>query len=90
MDAKVNPKTYIVRVYRFSRGNPRRLVGVVEEAGKKGKKAFTGYQELWELLNMPGRSKSIKKFEYLGKAGEGNEFPRNQCSTKGGKRNESP
>jgi hypothetical protein len=60
LDAKVNPKTYIVRVYRFARDNPRRLVGVVEEAGKKGKKAFTGYQELWEILNWPGRSKSKK------------------------------
>ena len=60
MDARVNPKTYIVRVYRFSRDNPRRLVGVVEEIGRKGKKAFTGYQELWEILNATGRSKSMK------------------------------
>ena len=60
MGAKVIPKTYIVRVYRFARDNPRRLVGVVEEAGKKGKKAFTGYQELWEILNWPGGSKSTK------------------------------
>ena len=60
MDAKVIPKTYIIRVYRFTRNNPRRLVGVVEEAGKKGKKAFTGYQELWEILNWPERSKSTK------------------------------
>ena len=60
MDAKIIPKTYIIRVYRFARDNPRRLVGVVEEAGKKGKKAFTGYQELWEILNATGRSKSMK------------------------------
>ena len=60
MNAKAIPKTYIVRVYRFARDNPRRLVGVVEEAGKKGKKAFTGYQELWEILNWPERSKSTK------------------------------
>ena len=60
MDPKVIPKTYIVRVYRFARDNPRRLVGVVEEAGKKGKKAFTGYQELWEILNWPERSRSTK------------------------------
>jgi hypothetical protein len=61
LDAKIIPKTYIIRVYRFARDNPRRLVGVVEEAGKKGKKAFTGYQELWEILNWPGRSKSTKR-----------------------------
>ena len=60
MDQKVSPKTYIVRVYRFATDNPRRLVGVVEEAGKKGKKAFTGYQELWEILNWPGCSKFMK------------------------------
>jgi hypothetical protein len=58
--ARVNPKTYIVRVYRFSRDNPRRLVGVVEEIGRNGKKAFTGYQELWEILNATARSKSMK------------------------------
>ena len=61
LDAKGIPKTYIIRVYRFARDNPRRLLGVVEEAGKKGKKAFTGYQELWEILNVPGRPKSTKR-----------------------------
>ncbi len=60
MNAKVIPKTYIIRVYRFARDNPRRLVGVVEEAGKKGKKAFTGYRELWEILNWPERLRSTK------------------------------
>jgi len=70
LDAKVNPKTYIVRVYRFSRDNPRRLVGVVEEIGRKGKKAFTGYQELWEILNWPGHSKSMKSSERRIGAGE--------------------
>jgi hypothetical protein len=60
LDAKIIPKTYIIRVYRFARDNPRRLVGVVEEAGEKGKKAFTGYQELWEILNGPDRPKSTK------------------------------
>ena len=70
MDAKVNPKTYIIRVYRFARDNPRRLVGVVEEAGKKGKKAFTGYQELWEILNLPGRSKSMKSSKRGAESGE--------------------
>jgi hypothetical protein len=60
LDGKIIPKTYIIRVYRFAKDNPRRLVGVVEEAGKKGKKAFTGYQELWEILNWPGRLRSTK------------------------------
>jgi hypothetical protein len=42
---------YIIRIYRFKEGNPRRLVGVVEEVGAKGKKAFANYDELWEILN---------------------------------------
>jgi hypothetical protein len=70
LDAKVTPKTYIVRVYRFARDNPRRLVGVVEEIGLKGKKAFTGYQELWEILNLPGRSKSTKSSKQVVRSGE--------------------
>jgi hypothetical protein len=41
---------YIVRIYRFEKKNPRYLVGVVEEIGVKGKKAFTNYDELWNIL----------------------------------------
>lgn len=41
---------YIVRIYRLDKKNPRHLVGVVEEVGVKGKKAFTNYEELWEIL----------------------------------------
>ncbi len=41
---------YIVRIYRFDKKNPHHLVGVVEEIGVKGKKAFTNYDELWEIL----------------------------------------
>jgi len=70
LGAEVNPKTYIVRVYRFARDNPRRLVGVVEEAGKKGKKAFTGYQELWDILNTAGRSRSAKSNRRRVESGE--------------------
>jgi hypothetical protein len=41
---------YIVRIYRFDKKNPHHLVGVVEEIGVKGKKAFTNYDELWEIV----------------------------------------
>ena len=41
---------YIVRIYRFEKDNPRCLVGIVEEVGIKGKKAFTNYDELWGIL----------------------------------------
>ena len=43
--------TYIVKVYRQDlRKNPRKIVGVVEEVGVKGKKGFTNLEELWEIL----------------------------------------
>ena len=42
--------SYVVRVYRQETDNPRKLVGVVEEVGVKGKKAFTDIDDLWEIL----------------------------------------
>jgi hypothetical protein len=41
---------YIVRIYRFEKDKPKSLVGVVEEVGVEGKKAFTNYDELWDIL----------------------------------------
>jgi len=32
--------TYIVRIYRSKKGKPRGLVGVVEQVGVKGRRAF--------------------------------------------------
>ena len=49
--------TYIVRLYRFKKNRPRSLMGVVEEVGVKGRKAFSHYEELWDILNA---SKSVK------------------------------
>lgn len=43
--------SYIIRIYRFKRGNPKRLVGTVEMVGIKGKMAFTSLDELWEVLS---------------------------------------
>lgn len=43
--------TYVVRVYRSEEDKPRPLVGVVEEVGIEGKKAFNNLDELWEILN---------------------------------------
>jgi len=56
-------KSYIVRVYRCQEKIPRSLVGVVEEVGTKGKKAFTNLDELWEIMS------SIKSKKKEGKAG---------------------
>jgi hypothetical protein len=43
--------SYIVRIYRKGRGQFRLLVGVVEEVGAKGKRAFTNFDELREILS---------------------------------------
>ena len=56
-------KSYIVRVYRCQEKIPRSLVGVVEEVGSKGKKAFTNLDELWEIMSS---IKSKKKGEKAG------------------------
>ncbi len=45
--------TYIVRVYKFKKNQPRNLVGLVEEVGAKGRRGFTNLEELWEILNSP-------------------------------------
>jgi hypothetical protein len=55
--------TYIVRLYRFKKNCPRSLMGVVEEVGIKGRKAFSHYEELWEILNA---SKSVKSYRETG------------------------
>ena len=51
---------YIIRIYRFEKDKPRGLVGLVEEVGKKGKKAFNTYDELWEILNFPKKDSKDK------------------------------
>jgi hypothetical protein len=54
-------ESYNVRVYRGDHKYPRDLVGVVEEFGVQGQKAFTNLDELWDILksikNEPGHSK---------------------------------
>ena len=46
---------YIVRIYRSEKGNPRKLVGLVEEVGKDGRRGFTNLDELWGILNQAGK-----------------------------------
>ncbi len=56
---------YIVRIYRQEKGKPEKLMGIVEKVGKKGKKAFTHMDELWEILNASvnsSRRGKIKKW----------------------------
>jgi hypothetical protein len=46
-------ENYIVRIYRFQKDNPRGLVGIVEsvEGDRREKRAFTNFDDLWEILN---------------------------------------
>ncbi len=61
MPAKVVLANYIVRIYRLDKKNPRHLVGVVEEVGVKGKKAFTNYDELWDIIISSKRKNRDRK-----------------------------
>lgn len=51
MSGKFIFASYIVRIYRRKKDDPRRLVGVVEETGGEGKRVFTSLEELWEIMN---------------------------------------
>ncbi len=64
-------KTYIVRVYRQEKGKRLRLAGVVEEVGIKGRKGFTNYDELWDILRFPACSRHSRRREekFAGKEG---------------------
>ena len=55
--------TYIVRIYRSRKGKPRGLVGVVEQVGVKGRRAFTDCDELWEILSPSKSIRTHKKRE---------------------------
>ena len=44
-------EVFIVRIYRFKKGNPRAFVGLVEIVGKKGRIAFKTMDGLWEIFN---------------------------------------
>jgi hypothetical protein len=64
----MNPSfDYIIRIYRYEKNKPQSLVGVVEEVGKKGKKAFNTYDELWEILNSAKKKESKTKAFLPGK-----------------------
>jgi hypothetical protein len=57
-------KTYIVRIYRFEEQRPLNLVGVLEEVGVEGRKAFSNFGELSNLLKaslFPSSQKKRKK-----------------------------
>jgi hypothetical protein len=55
--------SYIVRIYREERNNPRDFVGTVEEVGAGEKRAFTCLDELWAILNPPACREEEAKTE---------------------------
>jgi hypothetical protein len=65
--------SYIVRVYRQEKKNPRMIVGTVEKVGKRGISAFTNMSELWEIVDKgaDGRVKRRKETQECGADGKG-------------------
>jgi hypothetical protein len=49
------PKSFIVRIYRFTEDGPEGMVGVVETVANGEEKQFTGIQELGEILADAGK-----------------------------------
>jgi hypothetical protein len=61
---------YIVRIYRRNKGDQRLLVGLVEEVGSGGKRAFNTFDDLWDILN-PGTRCPLSGDEAKLTAGDG-------------------
>ena len=50
---------YLVRIHRKAEYNPGIVVGVAEEVGVEGNKAFSNVDELWSILN-PSKAGTAK------------------------------
>ncbi|MBI5755932.1 MAG: hypothetical protein HZA12_03315 [Nitrospirae bacterium] len=61
---------YVVRIYRRDTKNPGLLVGVVEEVGVEGNRAFHNLDELWAILISGNRLSAWKKGDKHPKRGE--------------------
>ena len=63
-------QNYVLRIYRREKKDPRILVGVVEEVGVEGNKAFSNLDELWSILNSSkaetAKAKKRNKFCVMG------------------------
>lgn len=53
--------TYIVRIYRRDKKDPKKVAGVVESVGKEGKKSFSGPDALWTILSVRRRKPERKE-----------------------------
>jgi len=54
-------KDYLIRIHRREKNNPQILVGVVEEVGVEGNKAFSNLDELWSILNPLRQSVRVRR-----------------------------
>lgn len=50
-EGKTLMDSYLLRIYRIQKDNPRNLVGLVEKIGDKKRMGFASLDELWEILN---------------------------------------
>lgn len=63
-------ETYIIRIYRYERDNPRKLVGLVEEVGSEGNSGFTDLDGLWNILNPARKNRGKPVGREQGEPGE--------------------
>ncbi len=54
------PRCFIVRIYRQGRNRAECPVGLVEEVGKEGTRAFKNVEELWTILKPHRKSREAK------------------------------
>ena len=52
--------SYIIRIYRQEKEQPRSVIGTAERVGDEGKRPFKNVDELWEILNATGRKPKRK------------------------------
>jgi PilZ domain len=58
-------ETYVVRIYRYEKKSPHRIVGILEEVGPgRKRRAFTSCDELWSVLkSIRNKTRESKKCE---------------------------
>ncbi len=54
-------ENYVVRIYRSYGKNPHKLIGLVEDVGVEGQRAFRNLEELWTILNPSRGAKATKR-----------------------------
>jgi hypothetical protein len=73
-------KTYIVKIYRQLPDSSRNTVGIVEEVGISGKRAFNTFDELWEIVNTSHQEKRVAMRSHRPSDGEKRRHRRSEAS----------